>query len=211
MFRRKFRHRGFTLTEILIALAIIAYAIGGVIAGVVFSMRLTRLNTNAVIAKNITQSYFERMHSDIFANVNAVNYPNIEYNSMPPVWLDEALNIRCKVEFVFKGYGRAEAGTGSSLTDNDANWAVNEWAGARLYLVERNGVGQYRKIASNSPTMLVLEGAALQPRPTSGTAYMINNGKTVEIKTTWMYMGKEYTQSIRSLIVNHRNDGNLGF
>lgn len=209
--RQHSKNKGFTLTEILIALAILAYAIGGVIAGVVFSMRLTRLNTNAIIAKNITQSYFERMHSDVFSNVDSVNYPDIGYESMPPVWLDEALDIRCKVDFSFKGFGRAEGGSGSTLLDNQAQWETNEWAGARLYLVGGNGVGQYRTIASNNANTLTVSGAPFQPRPTSGTAYMINNGKTVEIKTTWMYMGREYSQSIRSLIVNHRNDGNLGF
>jgi hypothetical protein len=39
---------------------------------------------------------------------------------------------------------------------------------------------------------------------------MINNGKTIEITTTWQYRGKEYSQTIESLVVNYRGE-ELGF
>jgi hypothetical protein len=50
-------------------------------------------------------------------------------------------------------------------------------------------------------------GHRTQERP----KYLINNGKTVQITTTWEYMGQEYSQTIRSLIVNRKNTKELGF
>ncbi|NQU45255.1 hypothetical protein HQ520_18385, partial [bacterium] len=133
--------------------------------------------------------------------------------SDPPVWLDQALDIRCKVEFVFKGFGTLTQGDANSLTDSSATWSTEdsgEWAGDVVYLVSGPGAGQFAEIASNSATALQLSTALVYP-PAAGTKYMVNHGKTVEITTTWEYMGKEYFQTIESLVINYRNSSDWGF
>jgi len=181
-----------------------------IITSLTYSYRITRINTNAIAAKNIAQGFFEKMAIDTFANVGSQHYPNIAYDNDPPVWLDEAMNMSCRVEFAFKGFGTTEGGSLSSLIDNDTNWETNEWAGDTVYLVEGKGIGNFAPIISNSINTLHL-GDTLAVSPDTTTKYMINNGKTVEITTTWEYYGKSYSQTIESLIVNYRGHSNLGF
>jgi type II secretory pathway pseudopilin PulG len=201
---------GFTLVEVMLATLFLAILTVGMLTGITFASRTTRLNGNAMAAKNIAQGYFEAMAIDDFADVGPANYPDIDYNSNPPVWLDEALNIRCRVQFKFKGFGTLENATASNLTDTNMQWEPNEWAGDVVCLVSGQGAGQFVTIDSNTlNTLHLLEN--LDVVPNNGTKYMINNGKTVEITTTWQYMGKEYSQTIESLVVNYRNSANLGF
>ena len=65
-------------------------------------------------------------------------------------------------------------------------------------------------VAFNTPNTLHLE-EALTYAPHQSTRYMINNGKTVEVTTSWTYRGREYRQTVESLVVNGRNAGSLGF
>ena len=79
-----------------------------------------------------------------------------------------------------------------------------------IYLISGAGAGQFAGITGNTESTLNLsETFRFAPDPT--TRYMINNGKTVEITTTWEFRGKSYSESIESLIINHRNDADLGF
>ena len=205
--------RGFSLMEVMIAAVIFALASMSIITSLIQSSQSTRLNTNAVAAKNVAQGFFERMAIDDFADVGPPpggNYVNKDYGDPDPVWLDRALGIKCKVEFVFKGYGTLESASATTLTDDEAVWASNEWAGDTVYLVDGHGVGQYAQIDANSATSLNL-ASALVMVPDSSTKYMVNNGKTIEITTTWRYMAREYRKTIESLIINHRNADDMGF
>lgn len=203
---------GFTLVETIIASLILIVIAVGVIGSFTFTAATSRVNSNAVAAKNIAQGYFEQMAIDTFADVNATNYPDIDRNDLndPAVWLDEAVGIRCSVDFDFKGFGVASSGGSSSLTDSTANWDVNEWAGDTVYIADGAGAGQFVRIASNSDTTLNFE-SNLFFSTGAGSIYLINNGKTVEITTTWSYRGQEYTQTIESLVINFRGDEDLGF
>lgn len=212
--------RAFTLTEVMVAMLVFAILAIAMTTTAMFSLRITRLNTNSIAAKNIAQGFFERMAIDEFANVNppanAVfaptngGYADIADDAADPVWLDEALGIPCAVDFEFKGYGRATAGTGNSLTDATAEWETDEWAGDVLYIVDGRGAGQFATITSNTGDTLTLAGN-LAFSPDNSTRYMINNGKTVEITTRWTYLGREYSQTIESLVVNYRGANNIGF
>lgn len=218
--RRTLPQAGFTLIEILIATFIFALLTISMIGSIVFSSRATRLNTNAIAAKNVAQGFFERMAIDTFANVNPPpggiydppqgGYADIGFAAEPPVYLDEALGIRCQVDFDFKGYGRVESATLTDVQCTQVSWEYNEWAGDTLYLVSGPGAGQYSLIASSTSNELHLAEPLLFPADSS-TRYMINNGKTVEITTTWMFQDRSYSQTIESLVVNYRNDPNLGF
>jgi len=201
---------GFSLLEVIISITLLVLISVSIITSLMFSYRITRVNTNAIAAKNIAQGFFEKMAIDTFANVGPVHYATIAYDNETPVWLDEAMNMSCRVEFAFKGFGTTEGGSLSSLIDNDTNWETNEWAGDTVYLVEGKGIGHFAPIISNSINTLHL-GDTLTASPDTTTKYMINNGKTVEITTTWEYYGKSYSQTIESLIVNYRGDSNLGF
>ncbi len=201
---------GFSLLEVVISITLLVLISVSIITSLMYSYRITRINTNAIAAKNIAQGFFEKMAIDTFANVGTVHYPNINYDNDPPVWLDEAMNMSCRVEFAFKGFGTTEAGSLTSLVDNDTNWETNEWAGDTVYLVAGKGISSFAPIISNSVHTLHL-GDTLAVAPDTTTKYMINNGKTVEITTTWEYCGKSYSQTIESLTVNYRGDSNLGF
>ena len=201
---------GFSLLEVIISMTLLVLISVSIITSLMFSYRITRVNTNAIASKNIAQGFFEKMAIDTFANVDPQYYPNIAYDNDPPVWLDEAMNMSCRVEFAFKGFGTTEGGSLSSLIDNDTNWETNEWAGDTVYLVGGKGIGYFAPIISNSVNTIHL-GDTLDVSPDTTTKYMINNGKTVEITTTWEYYGKSYSQTIESLVVNYRGDSNLGF
>ena len=180
------------------------------------SSHAARINSNAFSAKNITQSYFERMALDSFDNVNPPvtasgyvspkgGYPTIEYDSANPVYLDKAMNIRCKVEFAFKGTGVAESGSANSLQDTNATWSDHEWVGSILYIVSGKGAGQFVPITDNTANTITC-GSNFVIAPAAGSGFMINNGRTVEITTYWKYRGKEHNQTVRSLITNDRNN-----
>jgi type II secretory pathway pseudopilin PulG len=225
--------RGVTLLEIVISMMLLTLLAITVISSVIFTSRGARLNTNAIAAKNIAQGYFERMAGDEFSNVGppadgavfwpnlpdpndangriaGTGYPDIAIDDPDPVWIDQAMQIPCAVSFDFKGFGIATGGGATSLTDNDAAWETNEWAGDTLYLVDGAGAGQFAQIASNTATVLTL-ASAFTVDPDATTKYMINNGKTIEITTTWFYQGEPFTQTIESLIINYQNSAFLGF
>lgn len=208
------------LLEVVVSILLVALLSVTVISSITFTSRGARLNTNAIAAKNIAQGFFERMAADDFGNVTPPTggifhptnggYPNIDFSSVPPIWLDRALDIRCRVDIAFKGFGIASSGSTGSLTDSTQSWETDEWAGDTLYLVDGTGAGQFAQIASNTSTALTL-ASNLSVAPGSTTKYMINNGKTVEITTTWFFQGTSYTETIESLIINYRNDPDFGF
>jgi prepilin-type N-terminal cleavage/methylation domain-containing protein len=208
---------GFTLVEIMIAALLLGVITLTVMSSTTFASSVARVNSNAVAAKNIAQGFFERMAIDTFADVGANLYPDIPYPAEPydpddpnAVWLDRAQLIPCRIDFAFKGFGVLESGAASVLTDDQADWENDEWAGDTVFIVSGPGAGQFAGIAANSQHSLTL-ASALAFAPGAGSRFMINNGKTVEITTTWEYRGRQYTQTIESLVVNYRGDDNLGF
>ncbi|MBN1516802.1 type II secretion system protein [Candidatus Sumerlaeota bacterium] len=207
----KRRTRALTLIEVVVGMAVLALMSISLVGLMLYGSGATRLNTNYIAAKNIAQGLFEMMYIDEFADVNPTNYPNIDYNDANPVYLDAAIDIRCKVDYEFKGIGIAESGTATTLYDADADWENNEWAGDTLFIVcddFNNTSGQYAQITGNTNNTLTL-GSNLAVSPKNTSCYMINNGKTVEITTTWRYKGQAYSRTVESLIVNYRGD-NIG-
>ncbi len=227
------RDRGVTLVEIVVSMLILTLLAVTVISSVIYTSRGARLNTNAIAAKNIAQGYFERMAGDEFSNVTppadgTVFEPNIPdptnpnervasdgYADIPlddpnPIWLDRAMGIPCAVSFEFKGFGNATGGGATSLTDTNASWEIDEWVGDTLYLVDGTGAGQFGQIASNTATQMTL-ATAFSVDPDATTKYMVNNGKTVEVTTTWFYQGEPFTQTIESLIINYQNSEWMGW
>jgi prepilin-type N-terminal cleavage/methylation domain-containing protein len=222
--RRPEARSAFTLVEVMIAVAILAILTMTVISSMTFSSRATRINSNRLAAKNITQGFLERMMIDDFANVGPPpdgfhqppngGYADIPEDADPPVWLDEALGIPCRITFEFKGFGQATGGSSNTLVDAKANWNANEWRGDTLYIVLGRGAGQYARIIGNTADTMMLQastGGALIPGPDSSSIYMVNGGKTVEITTSWQYLGGQYEQTMEGLIVNYRGHDVLGF
>lgn len=213
-------YRGVTLVEIVISMVLVTFLSISIISAAIFSARGSRLNTNAIAAKNIAQGWFERMAADDFGNVTPPaggifsptggGYADIATTDPNPVWLDRALGIPCAIDFEFKGFGIASSGGTTSLTDSSASWEIDEWANDTVYLVDGAGSGQFVNIASNDANTLTFD-EALAVSPASATKYMINNGKTVEITTTWFYRTEAYSQTVESLIINYRNDEEFGF
>jgi prepilin-type N-terminal cleavage/methylation domain-containing protein len=194
--------RGFTIIEVLIAAFLLSFVSAAVISSLMFSSRCARLNTNAVMAKNIAQGYFERMRRDTIGNVNSAHYPNMSYDSTPPVWLDEGNDTRCKVTLVFKGAGTATAATANRLEDSAASpaWVSDEWKGHHVYIIEGPGVGQYFPILSNTATALNIDGNFSRLPVAVATKFRIDNGITVRVTTEWQYLGRSYSQTISSLV-----------
>ncbi|OPZ08477.1 MAG: hypothetical protein BWZ08_01145 [candidate division BRC1 bacterium ADurb.BinA292] len=217
------RSRGYSLVEVMIAMVILSVMTSVIITSFIQASRSSRINSNAVAAKNIAQGYFEMLAIEDFERVGNTEHPDYivpaDYNNeyedkeltdADPVWLDQALGIRCAVDFEFRGFGIAENGSSSMLVDNDANWEPDEWKGHTLFIVSGVGEGQFVEIAGNGQTTLDLASSLAFP-PAAGDRYMINNGKTVRITTTWTYMGRQYQQSIESLICNFEGSDDFGF
>ncbi len=59
--RPRVRSRGMALVETLIASVILSIVTTSVISSLIFASRSSRITTNAVMAKNLAQGYFERM------------------------------------------------------------------------------------------------------------------------------------------------------
>lgn len=201
----------------MISVAILSVLVIATMTTIVAASRSTRLNSNALGAKNIAQGYFEEMAIDTFAEVDSSNYPDISAPSPPydmddasVVWLDRALQVPCSIDFQFKGFGTVQSGTSTYLNDSSAAWTTNEWVGDTLFLVDGTGAGQSALIESNTATRLNIDGT-FAVSPSSNTRYMINNGKTVLITTTWAYCGRSYSQTVESLVANYRNSDDLGF
>jgi len=192
---------GFSLLEILIALPILAIVSLALVSVVTFASRISRIVSNQVAAKNVAQSYFERMAIDDFSRVTKDNYPSVTLDSSPVLYLDHVRKTRCSVDIEITGYGTADAGSANSLVDTDAGWKANEWTGNVLFLLSGQGYGQRGTIKSNTANTLTVDGA-LNPAPTSGTKYAINGGKTVRVETNWKYLGKSYREKIESLVVD---------
>jgi hypothetical protein len=114
------------------------------------------------------------------------------------------------LNFDFKGFGAVSAGSASDLTDSQASWESDEWAGDAVFIVSGGGAGQFGTIAYNTANTLHLS-EPLAFAPGAGAKYLINNGKTVNITTTWEYLGKQYSATIECLIINHRNSSEFGF
>lgn len=211
------RWAAFSLIEVVVALVILVMLAVAAMTSVAYITRSSRVNANAFAARNIALGYFERMTRDTFASVGLQGsglgrYANIAYTDN--VWLDQALNIPCRVDFLFKGFGTATAGSVNDLTDTRAAWTANEWAGDTLFLVAGTGKGQSVAITSNTANKLTF-ASKLDFAPDVTTKYMVNNGKTVIITVTWQYQGTTCpTQTFRALITDskYRTMGsNLGY
>jgi len=199
--RRARLRRGFYLLEILIAFPILAFVSFALVGVTIYASQVSRIVANEIAAKNIAQSYFERMAIDDFENVTPENYPSVTMATSPPLYLDSVRKTRCTVDIVITGYGTAEGGSPNSLTDNDADWEPGEWVGNTLLLVGGTGRGQRAQIIANTEHTLTVSGV-FSPAPASDTEYMINGGKTVRITTRWRYRNKVYTATIQSLVID---------
>lgn len=67
--------------------------------------------------------------------------------------------------------GKATAGTSTTLTDSNANWAVDEWVGRWMFIWSGPGEGSLVKITANTQTTLTWVGAITSP--TTLTRYRI--------------------------------------
>ena len=184
--------RGVTLVESIIAIAILAIMSTAIISSMIASSKFARLNTNAIMAKNIAQGYFEKMNGVKFAAVSATAtkedgslwFAN-KSRDTSDVFLDQGNQIRCGIAFRFAGFGTTGSGTGAAAIGRDTTiettpWVVDEWKGSKVYLVSGKGAGQYKTIVSNTDSVLTL-GDSFSTVPDSTTKYMIDNGKTVRI------------------------------
>ena len=80
--------------------------------------------------------------------------------------------------------GTATAGTANSLSDTGKAWRVNQWTGYQIRLTAGTGVGQVRKIVSNTATQLVITTSLSDPNvwttnPVAGTSYNIESTSAV--------------------------------
>jgi len=185
----------------MITLPILAICALALVSVTVFASRLSRIVCNQIAAKNIAQSYFERMAIDDWAHVTSANYPSVTLTTSPPLYLDNVRKSKCAVDIVITGSGTADSGSASSLVDNDAGWTPDEWRGNALLLIHGTGHGQRAQITGNTVNTLMVD-TALNPAPASNTQYAINGGKTVRITTRWTYLGKEYRAKIESLVID---------
>lgn len=77
------------------------------------------------------------------------------------------------VAFDLEGYsGTATAGATGTLTDGGASWETNRWAGGFIGLVSGTGSVRWRRILSNTATVITFN-RALNTAPDNTTAYVI--------------------------------------
>lgn len=201
------RDRAFTLIEVMVAMMLFVAFSLSMIGSILFASKATRLNSNAIAAKNVAQGLFEQMAADNFNNVTAANYPDIPFGT-GAIYLDESLGIECSIDYEIKGYGIATSGTSTTLTDSSIPgddspevWTDDEWIGDVVFFIDGAGQGQFSTITDNDSNTLTFDSVSSPPG--NGTVYLINKGKTIEITTRWIYRGRPepYQQTIESLII----------
>jgi len=208
--------KGMTLVEVIIAVSILGIMATAVVSAMIMGSKMTRLNTNAIMAKNIAQGLFEQLNAIPFASVGSPNTSiTTATTATNPIYLDRANDIKCAVTSRFTGFGVTTATGTGSITDSSADWTPGEWVGHRVCIVAANssglntGVGCTGIISANTATVITATG--FTTTPAVGTRYMIDNGKTVKITTKWNYLGKDYSQTVSSLVVYWRGASALGF
>jgi len=195
------KNKGFSLVEVIIAIPILAIAMLVIVYSLLNASLVSKVVSNKIAAKNIAQGIIEKMILHGYDNVIPANYPDIEYDSPNPMYLDEVNQTKCRVIIRITGYGNAIAGSSSTLEDSGANWIINEWAGDTLFIIGGKGWGQITTISSNTEDTLVLD-TPLVYAVDSTSQYLINGGKTIEVTTEWTYKGKLYQETVRSAIIH---------
>ena len=198
---RSEENKGFSLVEVMIAIPILAIAMLVIVYSLLNASLVSKVVSNKIAAKNVAQGILEKMTLHGYDNVTPANYPNIEYDSPNPMYLDEVNQTKCRVIIRITGYGTASAGSSSTLENSSADWIINEWAGDTLFIIGGRGWGQIATISSNNEDTLTLDSPLIYA--VDGTSqYLINGGKTIEITTEWKYKSKIYQETVRSAIIH---------
>lgn len=77
--------------------------------------------------------------------------------------------------------GTATAGAASTLTNSAKTWTANQWTNYELHITGGTGKGQYRTIASNTPTVITVS-AAWTTQPDATSVYEI------QANSDWLYL-----------------------
>jgi len=198
---RLVENKGFSLIEVIIAIPILAIAMLVIVYSLLNASLVSKVVSNKIAAKNVAQGILEKMTLHGYDNVTPANYPDIEYDSPNPMYLDEVNKTKCRVIIRITGYGTASAGSSSTLEDSSTDWRINEWAGDTLFIIGGRGWGQIATISSNTEDTLTLDSPLIYA--VDGTSqYLINGGKTIEITTEWKYKSKIYQETVRSAIIH---------
>lgn len=105
--------------------------------------------------------------------VNGSDY-NLSISAINDEYILQAPNGNYEDVFAVnrRDFGTAEGGTSTTVTDNDKNWTSNQWAGKILVISAGTGVGQVRKITSNTSNTITVDTAFLIT-PDSTSQYII--------------------------------------
>jgi len=72
--------------------------------------------------------------------------------------------------------GTATSATGTSLTDTTKNFVTNEWANFYIWITAGTGVGQVKKILTNSQTVINIQSWEAQQVPDATSKYTLFSG-----------------------------------
>lgn len=89
--------------------------------------------------------------------------------------IDPVYNADC-----IKVSGTATVGTANTMSDTGKAWRINQWKGYQVRLTSGTGVGQLRRIVSNTATQIVICATTSDPNiwstnPVAGTGYNIES------------------------------------
>lgn len=109
----------------------------------------------------------------IYQQTYASNYGIIGYSN---AYILNAYNSSYATQDTFavtsQDTGTAESGGNSTLTDTDKAWSTNAWANKVVIITFGTGIGQIKKIASNTGTVLTISDT-WTINPSSDSQYMI--------------------------------------
>lgn len=91
---------------------------------------------------------------------------SINTNTIPIVLSDASLERFTENSSIWYT-GKATSGTTVTLTDTNANWSINEWAGYELFIWTGTGKAQLVTITSNTATTLTFPAVTTAPDNTS--------------------------------------------
>ncbi len=196
--------RGVTLIEVMVSIGIFAVVTLAFLPWFQQSGRMGKEVAHEVTAKNIAQGILETMLADNYSNITLDNYPDpgVDY------YIDNVNGILAAVTVEIEGYGMASnSSTANSLVDESALWDADRWKGSTVSIVAGTGRGERAFILGNDSNSLTIttnlsgsssQGWSVTPDHTS--QYVINGGKTVTIKVSWQYRGKDYERKIAGLV-----------
>lgn len=213
--KARFRARGFTLIEAIIALSILLLVSLSFFASLLASSRSAQVGRANIYAIQLMDRILEELRAADFDNlgntVTGAAENRFNSNQTFNLQIANAVNLPYTVSCKFLGFGTVASATATSLTPNfPANypaWTTDQWKGRAVVVTDGVAKCCMAYVNSNTANTLTISrnldgsgGGGWWTTPVAGDTYLIDNGKSVQVTITWTVARKAFTMTRTTLI-----------